>query len=134
MYKNIKEYDKYIQDEINKLSQDIKSIKNKDVIINKIRNLSDFHYKNVCNFQHERLIHLIITLFFASLFIIFAILPLILSTTFSDSNELIYATLIIDLIILILEIFYIKYYFELENGTQKLYKYSKIIYEIMNNI
>lgn len=134
MDKNIKEYNKYIQNEINKLSQEIKLIKNKDIIISKIKNLSDFHYKNVCNFQHERFIHLIITLFFAGLFIVFAILPLILSATFSTGNEFyftLYATLIIDLIILILKIFYIKYYFELENGTQRLYKYSKTIYQII---
>ena len=61
-------------------------------------------------FQHERLIHLIITLFYVIMFLIFLILV-----------SLSYIFVIPVFILLIFVIFYIIHYFRLENGVQSLY-------------
>ena len=69
------------------------------------------------DFQHERLIHLLVTLFYA----IFAILFIVLSFF------LVYFV-IICFILLIFLFFYVKHYFYLENSVQYLYTlYDKII-------
>lgn len=61
-------------------------------------------------FQHERLIHLIITLFYVIMFLIFLILV-----------SISYIFIIPAFILLIFVIFYIIHYFRLENGVQSLY-------------
>lgn len=75
---------------------------------NKI-NLEDMLIK-INFFQHERLIHLIITLFYVIMFLIFLILV-----------SLSYIFVIPVFILLIFVIFYIIHYFRLENGVQSLY-------------
>ena len=69
------------------------------------------HLIKINFFQHERLIHLIITLFFSLLLIIFIALGFV--------N---YIFLGVTAIILVLLIFYIIHYYHLENGVQYLYK------------
>lgn len=64
-------------------------------------------------FQHERLIHLIVTLFFSLFAIIFTFISLY------TTNRYIY---IISLILYVFVVFYILHYYYLENGVQKLYK------------
>ena len=61
-------------------------------------------------FQHERLIHLIITLFYVIMFLLFLILV-----------SISYIFIIPAFILLIFVIFYIIHYFRLENGVQSLY-------------
>ncbi len=63
-------------------------------------------------FQHERLIHLIVTVTFAVLFLLSLILCFICQTIF---------TLVLPILFLILLIPYIPHYYILENGVQKLY-------------
>ena len=62
-------------------------------------------------FQHERLIHLIITLFYALMFLVFLVLI-----------SLSYVFIIPAALLIIFLIFYIIHYFLLENGIQYLYK------------
>ena len=69
---------------------------------------------NIKLFQHERLIHLIVTVFVGLATLIFFGLGLI--------TELI-PLLILGIITLILFAFYIVHYYFLENSVQKLYKY-----------
>lgn len=64
-------------------------------------------------FQHERLIHLIVTLFFSLFAIIFTFISLY------TTNRYIY---VISLILYVFVVFYILHYYYLENGVQKLYK------------
>jgi hypothetical protein len=73
-------------------------------------------------FQHERLIHLLVTLFFALLMVIFLGLIIwskiwLLSAAFG--------------LIFIMLIFYFVHYYRLENGTQKLYTLYDRINEII---
>ena len=100
LYNYIKEIDKLLNDN-KKITDDI--IKN--------------HLIKIEFFQHERLIHLYVTLFYALIFLIFVGLGLI--------HFIFY---IITIILLIFLLFYIVHYFRLENGVQYLYKqYDKMI-------
>ena len=95
---------KYITDYIKYIDGIIKKKKyNKEIISE--------HLIKISFFQHERLIHLLVTLFYALLFIIF--LALIMIT---------YIFAIIAGILFTFLIFYIVHYFYLENGVQYLYK------------
>jgi len=74
-------------------------------------------------FQHERLIHLIVTVLFA----LMTILVFLLAVT---NFELWTGVLL--LLLLVLLIPYIKHYYLLENGTQKLYQYYDKLEELYN--
>lgn len=97
-------------DEVDSLLNNNKSKINDDVISN--------HLTKISFFQHERLIHLLVTLFYALLLIIFMALG-ILSFMFY----------FIAVIISIFLIFYIIHYFRLENGVQYLYKQYDLLKE-----
>ena len=80
------------------------------------------HLNKIKFFQHERLIHLLVTLFYAIFMIIFLSLSLV-SKVF----------LIIFFILVIFLLFYVIHYFRLENGVQYLYKqYDKIKSKVVN--
>ena len=91
--KYIKEIDKKIQR---------KNITQKDI---------DDHLIKISFFQHERLIHLLVTLFYG-LFLFVSILIFIKIWLF----------VIIIYIVLIILLFYVRHYFFLENNTQYMYK------------
>ncbi len=75
------------------------------------------HLIKIGFFQHERLIHLLVTLFYVILFLLFAGLGFVHYIFFS-----------IAIILLIFLMFYIVHYFHLENGVQYLYKqYDKMV-------
>ena len=95
-------------DEIDNLLNDNKKIK-EDVMEN--------HLIKISFFQHERLIHLLVTLFYALFVFIFTALGFIHSIFFFVAAAL-----------LIFLLFYIVHYFRLENGVQYLYKqYDKML-------
>ena len=86
--------------------------------------LADLHSEVVSNFQHERLIHLIVTLFFAFFgieFILITMWTLVQYGLLLDFLPL----YLITLILVILTIFYVKHYYFLENHIQNLYQYTK---------
>lgn len=104
---------KYLYDyigEVDSLLNNNKSKINDDVISN--------HLTKISFFQHERLIHLLVTLFYTLLLIIFMTLG-ILSFMFY----------FIAIIVSIFLIFYIIHYFRLENGVQYLYKQYDLLKE-----
>ena len=86
---------------------------------NKIsKDIIDEHLIKISFFQHERLIHLLVTLFYALIFITFIAFGFIHWIFFISA-----------LIVSIFLIFYIIHYFRLENGVQYLYKQ----YDLMKN-
>lgn len=97
---------------------------------NQSEELVEYHREMLANFQHERLIHLIITLFFAILAIAaLAVSGLIIgSVPFSEWLPFtpIFA---VALILSILTGFYVKHYYFLENHVQKLYDVSRKLVE-----
>lgn len=70
-------------------------------------------------FQHERLIHLIVTVLFA----ILAVISILASLLIQE-----WAVLLLCLMFFVLLIPYIRHYYILENGVQKLYEYYDQIY------
>lgn len=102
---------KYIKDFISTLESKIQEkykFTEKEIAIIRIK---------IQDFQHERLIHLLVTLFYA----IFALFFLLLS-----NQHVIFIIPFLAMIIFLL--FYIKHYFFLENAVQYIYKlYDKII-------
>lgn len=98
------EMKKYLYDYINKT----------DIIIlnHKVNaNYIEEHLNKIKFFQHERLIHLLVTLFYSFIFIVFLGLGFLHWIFFIISG-----------ILLIFLICYIIHYFYLENGVQYLYK------------
>ena len=74
--------------------------------------VQDKHLVQVGFFQHERLIHLIVTVTFALLEMLAIVLSVISDSLF---------TLLLPVVILILLIPYIRHYYILENEVQKMY-------------
>ena len=89
-----------------------------------------YHREMLENFQHERLIHLIVTFCFIFLTVIFggALAFLMCNVAASFWWELIPLMLIV-LILFIVSIFYVKHYYFLENHIQKMYDISRELYE-----
>ena len=86
--------------------------------------LAAFHARRIAEFQHERLVHLLVTMFFVCLLfaavgLFFAVIPagLLLSVLMG----------VLTLILFVLELFYIRHYYYLENGTQRLYRLTVAI-------
>ncbi len=100
---------KYLYDYIKEIDNLLTNKKiNKDII--------DNHLIKIQFFQHERLIHLLVTLFYAIIFLIFLGLGFVH-----------YSFFIIAFILMIFLLCYIIHYFHLENGVQYLYKqYDKL--------
>jgi hypothetical protein len=105
MYKYLKNHEKYI---IEMLKQDDTDF----------ANLKTLHEKQILYMQHERLIHLMVTLSFG----IFLLLTLGYATL---TNSLI--ALALSLMCLVMEAAYIIHFFLLENGVQRWYKLSNQI-------
>ena len=95
-------------------------IKEIDEVIDKTKDLNKLkeeHLIKIGFYQHERLIHLLVTLFYG----VFMFLSIIMSYY----NPL---ALLIVLIFMIFLIFYVRHYFFLENHVQYMYKqYDRIV-------
>ena len=102
---------KYLYDYIKEIDNQLTS--NKKITDDIIKN----HLTKINFFQHERLIHLLVTLFYAIIFIVFVALGFVH-----------YMFFVITFILMIFLICYVIHYFHLENGVQYLYKqYDKMI-------
>jgi len=85
--------------------------------------LKKYHKQMLGHFQHERFIHLIVTMFFALFMIIFFIFTTILFLILPSStwgNIFCYSAGFITLILFITTLFYVRHYYQLENGVQQL--------------
>ncbi len=115
MEDKIREYEAFIK---NKTSEPIGPIE-------RVK-LAEYHKEMVQNFQHERLIHLIVTLFFSGIALVLLGFLAYDIAYYGFALELLpfYA---LTVIVVILSGFYIKHYYFLENHVQGLYKYYKIL-------
>ena len=108
MYKYLLKHENYIKNILNSNEgQDWSSIK-------------EYHKNQIEFMQHERLVHLIVTIAFA-----FVMLASYAVTLLSSIEILILA----DLILTVLEVSYIIHYYRLENGVQRWYKLYNEIYK-----
>lgn len=87
--------------------------------ISLIENRMEEHMAQIGFFQHERLIHLIVTVTFALLELLAILLSVISDSLFS---------LLLPVVLLILLIPYIRHYYILENEVQKMYvQYDRML-------
>ena len=110
MEQRIKSYEKYIEEAAKHPT--------KDLLI--------YHQEMVKNFQHERAIHLAVTLFFVA-FAAILIVAALCSVAFIGGLASI-GMLALAGIVTIISGFYIKHYYFLENHVQKLYDVTEKIY------
>lgn len=84
-----------------------------------VRDKLEEHLTQIGFFQHERLVHLIVTVIFALLEMLAILLSVIADSLFS---------ILLPIVILILLIPYIRHYYILENEVQKMYvQYDRMI-------
>lgn len=138
MDKKLKNHSIFIKNEIKKfeiqLAQSRKS-RSKELVIKKASKLNKYNNEMIKNFQHERLIHLIVTFFFAGLLMlaIFTFYNIFSNLNVANYNILCALSSVIVVILGLTELFYIKHYYILENNTQKLYDLSEKLYKIIEN-
>ena len=107
MAKNLYNYIKYVDDILKQENVNLKVLREEHLI-------------KIQFYQHERLIHLLVTLFFV-----------IFMLTFFVWSIYILEFIIVALILLICVFCYVIYYFKLENGIQYLYKqYDNILIKL----
>lgn len=137
MEKELKEYGLYIEKKIAEIKDEFfraENQKDMNLTLESIKRIQKYHYENIRNFQHERQIHLIVTIFFGCLALLSVIAMFVFTSSIMNLNSpfIYYSLFTLSTILIILETFYIKHYYFLENGTQRLYKYSKEIYELLD--
>ena len=98
--------------------------------------LKKYHAEMVRNFQHERAIHLAVTLFFVGLTLVFGGLATLafaaVANPFNLGNPgtlLAIIVAILAVLLFIISAFYIKHYYFLENHIQKLYDITTMLYK-----
>lgn len=102
---------------------------------NEAKRLYGFHIERVRDFQHERLIHLLVTFFFGGLLLLSiagGLYALLLAADPSGPMLNILAWTLCPLLF-ITEIFYVRHYYFLENGVQALYGLSRKLQAIIES-
>lgn len=113
MEKRIKEYEKFI----------------KEAAKHPTPELREYHHEMMESFQHERLIHLFVTFFFG-LLMLGALTALGVSFGMYGLTVKMIPLYILSTLLVILEIFYVKHYYFLENHTQALYDITAELYKV----
>ncbi|MBQ6130639.1 hypothetical protein IJI72_03075 [Candidatus Saccharibacteria bacterium] len=115
MEERIRRYERFIKKEIRK---------------GKTEELMRLHEDMVRNFQHERLVHLLIMLFFVFLTVLLVILTLVGAYAGVVYGGVMYCLLILDGLMAVLSGAYVKHYYFLENHVQGLYEYFREIKQL----
>jgi len=91
-----------------------------------------YHIDRVHDFQHERLIHLLVTFFFSGLLIL-SIIGLLWVSSMTITSGFVLAVLFggSGAILFVTVLFYVRYYYRLENGVQKLYGVTDQLRQLM---
>ncbi|MBP5647749.1 hypothetical protein J6X04_00430 [Candidatus Saccharibacteria bacterium] len=118
MEKKIKEYEKFIE----KATREKLSEKEK-------ANLAKYHSEMMESFQHERIIHLIVMLFFTLISVIFLFIAAWTTVSYKLHYEML-PLYVLTILLIILTGFYVKHYYFLENHIQGLYKYTAKLNDI----
>lgn len=113
MEKKIREYEKYIAREIKRELSDAERAR-----------LANLHSEMMVNFQHERLIHLLVTLFFALITVMIVFMTAWLVLKYGVMMEMA-PLFVLVLVLVVLTGCYVRHYYFLENHVQGLYKYTE---------
>ena len=108
MYKHLLNHEKYI----------LKILQEEN--IENLGEITEFHLNQISFFQHERLIHLIVTMSMG------IILVGVLAGAIISQNQFMYLAVVV---IIITEGFYIRHYYRMENGVQRLYEQYNLLRE-----
>lgn len=114
MEKKIREYEKFIAREMGRAGMTAADRER----------LAELHREMVENFQHERLIHLIVTLFFA-LFAVGAMFVVVWVVSVYGLMIEMLPLYLLALVLVVLTGCYVRHYYFLENHVQGLYKYTE---------
>jgi hypothetical protein len=96
-----------------------------------LAHLTQYHDTQTRNFQHERLIHLLVTFFFGGLLIAALVgIGLYLATGHDLDPWITGALAGLCLVLLGLEIAYIGHYYKLENNVQALYGLTARLFQV----
>lgn len=90
----------------------------------------EYHLAMLQHFQHERQIHLYVTLAFAFYMIMFFLAFLFISIFVNNATILCYCLGFITLALTITEVLYVRHYYKLENGCQKLEEITPKFFEV----
>lgn len=115
MEKKIREYEKFIAREVKR-----------EMSASERARLTEYHREMMTNFQHERLIHLFVTLFFALFAIVAMFVVAWVIGEYGLRVEMI-PLYLLALVLVVLTGFYVRHYYFLENHIQGLYKYSRVL-------
>lgn len=119
---------KHMKNELSSYYIETKSLLEKSPSGSSLKQLRKLHAQRVAEFQHERLIHLLVTMFFGLLTVTtYVVLVLVFAST--DLAKLWPLLVALALILTVTEVFYVLHYYRLENGTQKLYDLTKALYK-----
>ncbi|MDR2453009.1 MAG: hypothetical protein LBD51_00280 [Bifidobacteriaceae bacterium] len=97
------------------------------------RALAWHHHRQVRHFQHERLVHLLVTLFFAALLValVGALAAVALGPAGAAQTAGLFQALAAGAAVVgVLEGFYVVHYYHLENGVQRLYRFDARLAEL----
>lgn len=113
MKKRITEYLRHMEELLQQMTE-------KEMMPNmNLQDILDNHLRQIEFFMHERLVHLIVTVLFA-----IGTFMTVFTYLLTDNMGL----LLLALLLIILLVPYIKHYYLLENGVQKMYEqYDKLI-------
>lgn len=134
MDRKLQQHEQIVISEISRLKKGLNSndkTEQKEAI-KETKELSKYHIERLRDFQHERLIHLLVTLFFA-LVIFLCVTDILLIQLSAIETSVIFNTITISAIttiFIITEIFYVRHYYKLENGTQRLYNLSEELFKM----
>ena len=115
MEKKIREYEKFIAREVKR-----------EMSASERARLTEYHREMMANFQHERLIHLLVTLFFALFAIVAMFVVAWVIGEYGLRVEMV-PLYLLALVLVVLTGFYVRHYYFLENHIQGLYKYSRVL-------
>ena len=126
MDKEIYRHRDYVQSELNR----IKHITNNDARLASYRELAYYHALQTWNFQHERQIHLYVTIIFGVIMLAaWAVLFGWLVAVSGTYNIVTWLLIALVAILTVLEGCYLGYYYRMENRTQILYPLDRKIYD-----
>lgn len=92
--------------------------------------LWEYHLAVLRDLQHERLIHLLLTLCFAGLTLLAGAGTVVAVS--HDNVWFIWSAATVTLILLVTELAYIRHYYRLETGLQRLYTYTTALHLLRN--
>lgn len=125
MDKEIYRHRDYVQSELKRINR----IGDRSARLASYQELARYHRAQTWNFQHERQIHLFVTIIFGVIMLVaWAALLAWLMATGADYDVVTWLLIALVVILTVLEGCYIGYYYRLENRTQILYPLNRQIY------